>query len=501
MNGHFPVLKKFYLLIIAVMMIIAVTSCRGQGVTLVDITMEGGTGKAHINSPVQIIYSEGITYAKLVWSSKNYDHVIVDGVTYPNENPGGYSTFTVPVASFDRPMELIGNTVAMSTPHDIEYTIFWNSAGESKNAGEDTSGSERVFGRKDSGAAEPDLCGLEKTGSIPLKYAKGFDISLYGKYTLVNIYGAGSWLIVPEGCEAPEGLSEDITVLRQPFEKTYLVSTSAMDLVRECGCLDRIRFSPLEADDWYIDEAVQRMISKDMIYAGKYRAPDYELLLGEGCDLAVENTMIYHDPQVMEKLKELGIPVIVETSSYESDPLGRLEWIKLYGVLFGTVDKAEEFFDREAETIEAVGQKGSTGKSAAFFSISSTGMVNVRRPGDYMAALIGLAGAEYVPAVPGTGTDGSASSMNMQMEDFYAGAKDADVIIYNSTIEDEPEDISALTGMSPLFLRFKAVKDKKVYCLRKSFFQSTTKMSELIEDLSAVLSGSDDDLRFLYRLE
>ena len=77
-----------------------------------------------------------------------------------------------------------------------------------------------------------------------------------------------------------------------------------------------------------------------MLYAGKYRMPDYELILSKGCDLAIENTMIFHDPEVKEKLEELGIPVIVETSSYESDPLGRLEWIKLYGALFGKEKEA-----------------------------------------------------------------------------------------------------------------------------------------------------------------
>ena len=63
----------------------------------------------------------------------------------------------------------------------------------------------------------------------------------------------------------------------------------------------------------------------DILYAGKYSAPDYELILDEGCNLAIENTMIYHNPEVKEKLEELGIPVLVERSSYESHPLGRLE--------------------------------------------------------------------------------------------------------------------------------------------------------------------------------
>ena len=91
----------------------------------VYITMEGGSGKAHIESPVTVNVQGGKSYATLVWNSENYDYIIVDGVKYENENPGGNSTFTVPVEDFDVPLELIGDTVAMSKPHEIEYTITW----------------------------------------------------------------------------------------------------------------------------------------------------------------------------------------------------------------------------------------------------------------------------------------------------------------------------------------------------------------------------------------
>lgn len=70
-------------------------------------------------------------------------------------------------------------------------------------------------------------------------------------------------------------------------------------------------------------------------YAGKYSAPDYERILTAECGLAVENTMIYHTPEVKEQLERFGIPVLVERSSYESSPLARMEWIKLYGILLG----------------------------------------------------------------------------------------------------------------------------------------------------------------------
>ena len=63
-------------------------------------------------------------------------------------------------------------------------------------------------------------------------------------------------------------------------------------------------------------------------YAGKYSAPDYETVLGSGCNLVIENAIIYHAPEVLEKLRSLGLPVLVELSSYESHPLGRMEWVR-----------------------------------------------------------------------------------------------------------------------------------------------------------------------------
>nr|MCR5475770.1 ABC transporter substrate-binding protein [Lachnospiraceae bacterium] len=383
---------------------------------------------------------------------------------------------------------------------EISYRISWNTGSGGPVDEHKGRYMSAAFGKEETKKADLEAGGLKKTGCIPFKYAKGLDIDLYGSYRLINIHGAGSFLLVPEGMEAPAGFPEDITILSQPFDNTYLVSTSAMDLVRGCGSLDRIRFSPLEEDDWYLKEAADRMKAGDMVYAGKYRTPDYELLVGGGCDLAVENTMIYHDPEVIDKLSELGIPVIVETSSYESDPLGRLEWIKLYGILFDAYDKAEAFFDEEEARIKSLGRMDQKGPKVAFFSLSSSGLISVRKRGDYMVSLIELAGGSYVPADLEDG-DGGTSSMNMQMEDFYAACSDADVIIYNSTIGDEPDGIGYLTDWSPLFKDFKAVKEGKVYVMTGGFFQMPTKMADLVGDIGKALSGSEEQMEFLYPLK
>lgn len=136
-------------------------------------------------------------------------------------------------------------------------------------------------------------------------------------------------------------------MLKQPLDHTYLVSSSVMDMIREIGALSDVRLTGVKESDWYIEEAASAMKSGSMLYAGKYNEPDYELILKEECNFALENTMIGHNPEVKEKLESLGIPVMVERSSYEEHPLGRLEWIRLYGLLYGKEQEADAFYEEQ----------------------------------------------------------------------------------------------------------------------------------------------------------
>ena len=170
----------------------------------------------------------------------------------------------------------------------------------------------------------------------PLEYAKQFTVDVCaGGYDLITIDGS-RYLVVPEGAAAPANLDADITVLQQPIQNIYLVSSSAMDPIISIGGLGAVALSGTQAENWYLDAARTAMEQGEIAYAGKYSAPDYETILSADCGLAIENTMIYHTPEVKEQLEKFGVPVLVERSSYESDPLARMEWVKLYGILLGS---------------------------------------------------------------------------------------------------------------------------------------------------------------------
>lgn len=341
---------------------------------------------------------------------------------------------------------------------------------------------------------------LIKTSSMELQYAEEFTVDYYeGEYVMIDIKNSGRYFVVPENMQVPFDLTEDVTVLQQPLDHIYLVATSAMDLFRALDGIENIRLSGTDIDGWYIEEAKQALEDGSMLYAGKYSTPDYELILSEDCDLAIESTMIYHTPEVKEQLEKFDIPVLVERSSYESHPLARMEWLKFYGVLLDKEESAEKLFDEQVNKLQDVLDAENTGKTVAFFYINSNGIVNVRKSSDYVPQMIEMAGGKYI--FENLGDDNDLSTMNMEMEAFYSEARDADYLIYNSTIDAEITTIDELLGKSELLADFKAVKDGNVYCAQKNLFQESMGLGTLITDIHQMLTETDPQLTYLYKLQ
>ena len=336
---------------------------------------------------------------------------------------------------------------------------------------------------------------------MPLSYATGFSVSYSEEgYKLLTIGEDQTYLVVGENMPVPEEVPDTVTVLQQPLDQIYLVSTGAMDHFIELNALDSIILSSQKADAWYLPEAKQAMEEGKIAYAGKYSAPDYETVLGSGCNLVIENAMIYHAPEVLEKLRSLGLPVLVELSSYESHPLGRMEWIKLFSALVNKEEEAAAYYDSMLAALEPVMNQEPTGKTVSFFYITTSGGINVRRPSDYVSCAIGLAGCENVSFSEDQADVGN-STMTIQMEAFYQGVQDADILIYNSIVDGELDSLSALLEKMPTLADTKAVKEGNVWCLSKNFYQETMSLGDFILDVNAVATGSDGQLRYLKHLQ
>ena len=403
-------------------------------------------------------------------------------------------------------------------------------------------------------SAAPEIDGLRFISSEKNDVAEYFRLSIYedasgATYQLLETAGGlRRYLIVPADAQVPDqknghftaraseansankekkGDALELTVLQQPLTTTYVAASAVMAPLCDLGAVRQIRFSGLREEGWYVDEARAAMKEGTMLFAGKYSEPDYETLLREGCDLALESTMIYRAPEVTEKLNALGIPVYIDYSSYEPHVLGRLEWVRVYGALFGHEEKAQQWYASERDRIRAIQKdaeksieksetiisKDSKNKSSAtqvssgsagtdtiadqrptvvYFYVNASGQIQVRQPNDYIPELLELAGARYL-APDMSGLSGSRkSNVTVSMEDFYSSCRDADYLIYSATLDRPLSSIQELLGKNALFADFKAVKEGHVYTTDKDFYQLSDRMADFAEDVSRMLQGQGD---------
>lgn len=530
------------LALVAGLLLIFFSICLGGCGTISDgeytasVLLSGGSGRAYIESPCSVTVKDGKATARIVWSSPNYDYMIVDGETYYPVNTDGNSEFEIPI-TLDKEMQVQADTTAMSKPHLIEYTLLFtlekdNADGTSENGeqgsdatGGQGSGSNAANGQGDGSDADgsqgdgnagnnqgdgsnssvnsslnpPSIEGLTYLSTDENVYAQCYRIHRYNDgFIVISVDDGRNYLLVPEGQKDPENAGQDIVVLEGKLDRIYLAASAAMCHFDSLSCVDRILLSGIEEEDWYIEAAASAMKDGTLKYGGKYSAPDYEQIVMMDIDLAVESTMILHVPKVQEQLEELGVPVFIDRSSYEEEPFGRCEWIKVYGVLTGEEEKAESAFESQKAQVEQIEDLDVEGKSVVLFYLNSNHQVVTRTGNDYFAKMIEMAGGEYLAPI---GDDGGASQMTISIEAFYEYASDADILIYNATIESVPESLEELMGSDVTFKDFKAFQEGNVWYTDKSLYQFSDKTGTIISDLAVVIAGEQEETDFFHKLK
>lgn len=505
-------------------------STLADGTYSLAVTLEGGSGRASIQSPTEVVVKDGRITAQIVWSSPFYDYMLLDQKkVLPDDysDADEHSRFTIPIAALDEPISVIADTTAMSQPHEIEYTITVHSSETGSTASAAISSaaptsSDAAAGTADGKQAQsgrsawrnfvPEGYTVQKTQNND--YAQHFQIQelsdAEGKegYRLLSLSDDSQFLVLPEGMKKSQakerGKTEDCTVLTCPLKNGYLAATAAMAHFVRLDALDTLSYVGTKKSGWTIPEAQEAMESGALRYAGKYSAPEYERLLAGKTQLAIESTMILHTPQVGEKLQELGIPVLMDLSSYEDHPLGRAEWVRAYGVLAGKEQEADQVFARQKSGVEQVQEKipqSGEKKTVAFFAIDSQGRAVVRRSEDYIPAMIAMAGGEYIfDDLKSRNPDSHSGSVTLTLEEFYARAKDADVLIYNAAIEDPVRTIAELTKKSPTLADFAAVKSGEVWVANSSMYQATDSVAEIVTALQEILANGETDSAFFTRV-
>ena len=491
----------------------------------IRVSMTGGSGRASISSPTGFYVKDGQATADIHWSSASYDYMKLDGVRYEAfTDAAGHSAMTIPVSALDTAIPVLADTTAMSKPYEIEYQLTFDGSAllpmadasmaeahalptdELQRTMQSATTQVADAGSSDSSvqwSAAPEIDGLTFISSEQNDVAEYFRLSNYEdasgvKYQLLETAGGlHRYLIVPSEANSAnkekKGDALELTVLQQPLTTTYVAASAVMAPLCDLGAVRQIRFSGLREEGWYVDEARAAMKEGTMLFAGKYSEPDYETLLREGCDLALESTMIYRAPEVTEKLNALGIPVYIDYSSYEPHVLGRLEWVRVYGALFGHEEKAQQWYQTERDRIRAI-QKDAEKSSptVVYFYVNASGQIQVRQPNDYIPELLELAGARYL-APDMSGLSGSRkSNVTVSLEDFYSSCKDADYLIYSATLDRPLSSIQELLGKNALFADFKAVQEGHVYTTDKDFYQLSDRMADFAEDVRRMLQGQGD---------
>ncbi|MFI3167479.1 MAG: ABC transporter substrate-binding protein [Bacillota bacterium] len=313
-------------------------------------------------------------------------------------------------------------------------------------------------------------------------------------------------LAVPEGGIIPSDLPSDILIVDTPTSNVMLASSPMMSLSNALGKVDAVKLTATAT--WYIDNVNDAIADGSMIDVGKYSTPDYELILANMPDFAIFSTMIEEiSSTVSTQLTELGINFFCDRSPNEPEALGRTEWLKFLGVLYGEYDLACELFDKQvaivdgiAENMESIADEDK--KTVLFFYVISSGSIYVRNEDDYLSNAIAVAGGEGIFTTDGTP---GSSSIIVTPEVFYTLGVDADVIIYNYSNGGYPESVQDIIDSRDLEILkdFKAYETGDIWATSRDFYQVTDTIGQVIGDIHTAIYDEDagDELTYLNRLK
>lgn len=338
---------------------------------------------------------------------------------------------------------------------------------------------------------EPNYDGvLVEDGDMTVEYAENFSIKLYkGGYRMVTAGAEGkSFLVVPEGMTVPADLDAGVAILQQPIDKMYVASANMMGLLDELDALSAVKLVATDVSGWHLPNIKAAMEAGSIAYSGKYSAPDFEMITNANIQLHVDTAMIDDTPEVEEKFDELGIPTLIENSSAENHPLGRIEWVKVLGVILGRETEANALFEAKKEVYNACLDTEGTGTTVALGYITSKGKGYARNGGDYLAQMIDLVGGEYFQKDLNPEASGNS---NMTIEEWYALFKDADYLFYWN-LGEKFYSIEEMIAYNPLFADFKSVQNGNVWITAPDWSQ--TSLTNIMQDMYAILHSADGDV-------
>ncbi len=337
--------------------------------------------------------------------------------------------------------------------------------------------------------------GLIYVSTMELKYAKSFSVDYYKDgYKTITDWTGRKTLLVPEGKEIPQ-VKGDINIIQLPIKTIGAFSTTIATELRPLELMDKISLVTTAQDKWHIPEIKEMMEADKITYVGKNSAPDYELIESVNPDVILITSGTGHGgDEVIAKFNEMGVKWISHGSQRETDPRGRLEWVKLSGVLFDKEKEAEDFFNVQLEKIAEIEKKAassSDGRKTFATTFLSGDLYYVRNKGDYEVKMFELAGGEYIFNDLNPDSDGNTK---MTTEELYKGIENAEILFYNNINGPSIQSIADLTANAEYLEDIKAVKEGNVWGFKPHYYQSGDYVADIINDLYTILTTPDGEI-------
>lgn len=323
-----------------------------------------------------------------------------------------------------------------------------------------------------------------------------------------------SWLLLPEGVDKVSGAPAGVNIMTFRDRQNIMVSSaSTMALINAMDALSKVPMTTADTT-WRIQEIKDAIDKGTVKEVGKYSKPDYEQIISIGAEkhvtFAVFSTMLDSVPDVYDQLtKTCNLRIMRDQSSYESHPLGRTEWIKIYGEIFDMRDKSDAVFNGQVEILNETSSKINVPEAERktvliFYTTSTKDTFYVRNAADYVTELVNLGGGKQVAEI-GPGKSGNTK---MTQESFIQECSQADYVLYNWTsgasgVKDESLQGLIDARLGDWFKDFKAYKEGNVWRTSNDFYQKMDKMGEMVADIYKMLYGENvsDTLTYVNRLK
>ena len=335
---------------------------------------------------------------------------------------------------------------------------------------------------------ESDSKGVKKESQVKskdnsIKHATKFNVEYLDNGVKLVTDGADrKLLLVPKEGKKPEGY-DDIPVIKTPIDNALLCSSIHTSLIRPLDVFDSVGgVTTYDVDKGHIDEINERMKKGSITYVGKNTALDYELIKAKKPEVAfIISTDV---AKLGAKFEELGIPYVVESSSLESHPLGRMEWIKFMSLFYNKEAEADKYLQKAEDTVKRVSEKTKgKDKPVVTAGVIHDGKFSIRLGGSYQSKMYDIAGGDYTFKDFESDKTGASS---ITFEEFYAKSTNADIYVFEGMGKSRPETIKEFVNQAPIIENMKSIQNGELWSSQPWWSQSVDKLDEIIEDLAAI---------------